>query len=150
MKKNKLIFSVVLPLLFGAVFFGFVSPDAANSDEEGIEFFHGTINEAKAKARQEGKLIFVDAYTTWCGPCRWMAANTFTDPDVGAFFNEHFVNMKLDMERGEGREFGQQYRVMAYPTLLFLDHTGTVKHRAMGAKKSGDFLKLGKSIISEM
>ncbi|HHG84150.1 MAG TPA: DUF255 domain-containing protein, partial [Bacteroidetes bacterium] len=58
---------------------------------QGIKFFHGTFAQAKAKAKKENKLIFMDAYTSWCGPCKWMAANTFTDASVGAYFNQHFV-----------------------------------------------------------
>ena len=116
----------------------------AKSAVQGIDFFHGSFSEAKAKAAKENKLIFIDAYTVWCGPCKWMAANTFTDSAVGEFFNKNFVNMKVDMEKGEGRELARRYRVAAYPTLLFVDSQGAVKHRAMGAKRSGDFIALGK------
>lgn len=126
---------------------GAESPSKAEA--AGIDFFHGTFAQAQAKAAKENKLIFIDAYTVWCGPCKWMAANTFTDPTVGEFFNKYFVNLKVDMERGEGRDLARRYRVMAYPTLLFVDSNGAVKHRAMGAKRSGDFIALGKEATTK-
>lgn len=121
----------------------------AKSAVSGIDFFHGTFAEAKAKAKRENKLIFMDAYTTWCGPCKWMAANTFTDSSVGEYFNKNFVNVKMDMERGEGPALQRQFAVRAYPTLLFIDGDGQVKHRDMGAKKAGDFLAVGKKADSK-
>ena len=65
----------------------------------GIEFFHGTWAEAKAKAKAEDKLIFVDAYAEWCGPCKRMSAQTFPDPKAGEFFNPNFICLKIDMEK---------------------------------------------------
>ena len=56
---------------------------------QGIEFYHGTWEEAILKAKAEDKIIFVDAFTTWCGPCKRMAASTFPDPAVGVLFNQH-------------------------------------------------------------
>jgi thiol:disulfide interchange protein len=113
---------------------------------QGIEFFHGTWAEALAKSRAEGKPIFVDAYTDWCGPCKWMSANIFTKPEVGAYFNSNFINVKLDMEKGEGPTFARNYKVMAYPTLLFMDSVGNVKLRQQGAPQTADVLiGLGKT-----
>lgn len=151
MKNKQVAFYSLIPILFLAAFVGFVNkPQTAESaptvyeEGAGIEFFHGTFADAKAKAKSEGKLIFVDAYTTWCGPCRAMASQTFPNPKVGEYFNANFVNVKMDMEAGEGPSFGQQYQVMAYPTLLFLDYTGAVKVKAIGAKGPDDLINVGK------
>lgn len=62
---------------------------------QGIEFFHGTYEEALQKARAEGKQIFVDVYTSWCGPCKMMAKNVFTRQEVGDYYNNKFVCLKL-------------------------------------------------------
>ena len=110
----------------------------------GIDFFKGTFDEAKEKANEEGRLVFVDAYTTWCGPCKRMSSNVFTKDEVGSFYNEHFVNVKLDMEKGEGKKFQQKYRVTAFPTLLFLNPEGKVVHKVVGGMDVPNFLKLGK------
>jgi thioredoxin-related protein len=115
----------------------------------GIEFFHGTLSEAKQMAGQQGKLIFVDAYTTWCGPCKRMSANVFSQQEVGDFYNESFVNVKLDMEKGEGKEFQRQYQVNAFPTLLFLDPEGKVVQKVVGGMDVANFLQLGKSAASK-
>ncbi|MEY3442865.1 MAG: hypothetical protein RLZZ519_1146 [Bacteroidota bacterium] len=115
----------------------------AQTPATGIDFFHGTFAEAQAKAKRENKLIFMDAYTSWCAPCRFMAANVFTDQSVGEYYNAHFVNIKVDMEKGEGPDLSRRYSVMAYPTLLFIDGNGEVKSRVMGGKPAAEFIALG-------
>lgn len=116
----------------------------AQDSTTGIHFFKGSFDEALAKAAEEDKLIFMDAYTTWCGPCRWMSANTFTDKSVADFFNEHFINVKMDMEKGEGPGLARKYRVRGYPTLLFIDGDGNIAHQKLGAIPAEAFLALGK------
>lgn len=112
-----------------------------------IEFEHSDWNSILAKAGKENKIVFLDAYTTWCGPCKWMAANTFTNEDVAEFFNQNFVNAKIDMEKGEGPELAKRYGVNAYPTLLFVSSNGDLVHLEIGAKDAANFLELGKEII---
>lgn len=110
-----------------------------------IQFHAGSWAEALAKAKTENKLIFLDAYAAWCGPCKMMARQTFTDPGVAQYFNANFVNAKIDMEKGEGPELAQQFGVEAYPTLLFVDGEGTVVHRALGFHNKDQFLELGRA-----
>src|ERR1700741_2052577 len=83
--------------------------------EEGIQFFNGTFKEAQVKAKQENKLIFLDCYATWCGPCKWMASHVFTNDTVANFFNRTFVCVAQDMEKGEGLELAKTYSVKNYP-----------------------------------
>ena len=59
--------------------------------QDGIEFFKGTWEEALAEAKAQDKIIFMDAYAVWCGPCKRMAATVFTDKKVGKFYNENFI-----------------------------------------------------------
>lgn len=113
-----------------------------------INFVSEEWMKAKKQAQAENKIVFVDAYTTWCGPCKWMAKNVFTDPGVGEFFNENFVNLKLDMEKGEGLQFAQEYQVNAYPTLLFLAGDGTLLHKHLGAIPADQFLMVGQDAMS--
>ena len=115
----------------------------AIAQHSGIQFYDGTFNDLKAKAAAEKKIIFIDAFTTWCGPCKWMAKNVFTDLDVANFYNQNFVNAKIDMEKGEGIELAKAYNVQAYPSLLYLDAEGKVVHRTVGAIKGKEFIKLG-------
>ncbi|MFT4533789.1 MAG: thiol-disulfide isomerase/thioredoxin [Saprospiraceae bacterium] len=110
---------------------------------QGIKFEATSFNEAITTAKAENKLIFVDAYTTWCGPCKWMAKNVFTDPQVGDFYNESFVNVKIDMEKGEGPRLAKSWEITGYPTLIFIDKNGMVIHRSMGSRPAEDFVDLG-------
>jgi thiol-disulfide isomerase/thioredoxin len=112
--------------------------------ESGIQFFHGSYAELKAKAAADQKPIFMDAYTSWCGPCKWIAKTVFTSEAVGKFFNERFVCAKVDMEKGEGIELAKQFEVNAYPTLLFINADGKVIHRALGALDADNFIELGR------
>jgi len=113
---------------------------------QGIEFFHGTWEEAKVKAQQEEKIIFVDAYASWCGPCKRMAKNVFTDKSVGDFYNQAYISLKLDMEKAEARDFRNEYSVTAYPTLFYLNEKGELLKRVVGGKSVDQFLGIGKEI----
>lgn len=117
--------------------------------EDGIHFFKGTMAEAQELAAKEHKIIFMDAYTSWCGPCKRMARDVFSDAEVGKFFNKHFINIKVDMEKGEGPRLAGKYRVNSYPTLLFLDEKGDVVHAAKGGRPSDQFLGLGKIALGK-
>lgn len=116
---------------------------------QGIEFFHGTWEEALMKAKAEDKIIFVDAFATWCGPCKRMASSTFPDPEVGKLFNQYFLSLKIDMEQGMGLEFRKKFPVNAYPTLFFIDYDEALIQQAVGAKSPADLIALGQSIIGK-
>lgn len=115
--------------------------------QAGMHFSEAPWSEVLREAKASGKLIFMDAYTTWCGPCKKMSRHVFTDERVGSFYNEHFINVKMDMERGEGLELAKRYHVRAYPTLLFLDDKGQVVHRAVGYHDTDEFIALGREAL---
>ncbi|MEM7102110.1 MAG: thioredoxin family protein [Bacteroidota bacterium] len=117
---------------------------------EGIEFFKGTWDEALEMAAEEEKIIFVDAYTTWCGPCKRMDKNIFPLEEVGNFYNTNFVNVKLDMEKGEGLTFRSKYRVNSFPTFLFIDATGKAVLTHIGGLPADRFINLGKNAMSKI
>lgn len=81
---------------------------------EGIEFFKGSFEEAKVQAEKDGKLVFVDCYASWCGPCKKMDKLVFTDSEVGEFFNKNFVSIRMDMEKGKGKALASNWKVR-YP-----------------------------------
>lgn len=117
---------------------------------QGIEFFPGTWEEALAKAAAEDKLIFVDAYASWCGPCKAMSRNVFPQAEVGAFFNSNFINMKFDMEKEESAAFRKKHSVSAYPTLFFINGKNDVVHKSVGGKQVATLIEAGKVAISKM
>lgn len=118
----------------------------SNDEASGIIFFEGTWKEALAKAKAENKLIFLDAYASWCGPCKKMAANVFTDHAVGKVYNEKFINVKMDMEKGEGVQLSQQLDVRSYPSFYFIDGSGAVKKVAIGYHPASEFIQLGNAV----
>lgn len=116
---------------------------------QGIEFYHGSWEDALEKAAQEDKIIFIDAYAEWCGPCKRMARDVFPQEEVGTFFNRHFINMKVDMEKGMGLELRKKYPVSAFPTLFFIDAEGEVVQKAKGAQQVDGLIKLGQTALSK-
>ena len=116
---------------------------------QGMEFFHGTWAEALEEAKKQDRIIFVDAFAVWCGPCKMMAQNVFPDEKVGAFYNRNFINLKLDMEKGEGLEFRKTYPVAAFPTLFYIDAEGKVVQQVRGAQDVNGFLELGKKVMAK-
>jgi thioredoxin-related protein len=101
-----------------------------------------------ARAKKENKMIFLDAYATWCGPCKNMDAETYKDQAVAAYYNANFINVKYDMEKGEGKMLAQRFMVTAYPSLLFVDAAGLLLHKGLGFMESEDFVTLGKDAKS--
>lgn len=106
-------------------------------------------NEALVKAKQENKLIFLDAYATWCQPCKVMEEYIFTDLEVGNFYNKNFINVRLDMEEYPGAELAERYSVSVYPSLLFVNGNGEIIHRGCGSMDSSEFLALGQVALSD-
>jgi thiol-disulfide isomerase/thioredoxin len=131
MKKTTLLF-LLFPLF------------ALAQNNSGIQFQNLSWSQLLAKAKTENKLIFVDAFTTWCGPCKQMSAEVFPAKSVGIFFNANFINAKIDMEKGEGLTIAEKYQVEAYPTYLFVNGDGKIVHKAIGYYEVADFISIGK------
>jgi thiol:disulfide interchange protein len=113
----------------------------------GISFKNKSFEQAKAEAKKAGKLIFIDAYTDWCGPCKRMAATSFKDAKVGELYNKSFVNLKIDMEKGEGPNIARKYGVNAYPTLLIVDGNGKLVKQVVGMKSSAQLIAFANSVL---
>lgn len=124
--------------IFSALFIG------ALAFAQGIKFEDTNFSTILAKAKKENKLVFIDAYASWCGPCKLMVKNVFPQKAVGDYYNSHFVNAKIDMEKGEGVELAKKYNVKAFPTYLFVDGNGEVVHRTLGYVEENDFIQFAK------
>nr|WP_314498042.1 thioredoxin family protein [uncultured Chryseobacterium sp.] len=111
---------------------------------QGIKFEEGNFKSLLAKAKKENKLIFVDAYAVWCGPCKLMVKNIFPLKNVGDHYNAHFINAKIDMEKGEGIDLAKKYNVKAFPTYLFINGDGEEVHRTLGYVEEKDFIQFAK------
>jgi thiol-disulfide isomerase/thioredoxin len=113
--------------------------------QEGIRFNNGSFADLKAKAAAEKKLIFIDCYTSWCAPCKWMDQNVFPLPEVAEKYNNTFINARFDMEKGEGPELRKQYNVSSFPTYLFIDATGKLVYRSGSRMTAAEFLTVGEN-----
>ncbi|WP_080779961.1 thioredoxin fold domain-containing protein [Chryseobacterium phocaeense] len=124
--------------IFSSVFIGILA------FAQGIKFEDSNFSAVLAKAKKENKLVFVDAYASWCGPCKLMVKNIFPLQSVGDFYNSHFVNAKIDMEKGEGIGLAKKYNVKVFPTYLFINGDGEEVHRTLGYVEEKDFIQFAK------
>ena len=112
--------------------------------QQGIQFQKNTFAQMLEQAKKENKLVFIDAMAVWCGPCKLMDKNVFTQKSVGDYFNTNFINGKFDMEKGEGVALAARYGVRSYPTFLFINGDGQLISQNMGYMPESTFLELGK------
>ena len=113
-------------------------------ENKGVIWETGSFNDVLAKAQKSKskKLIFIDCYTSWCGPCKKMANDVFPTEVAGKYFNANFINAKFDMEKGEGVELMKRYKVAAFPTFLILDANGNEVGRVVGSGELNEFIAL--------
>lgn len=116
--------------------------------QEAIQFQELPFKELVAKAKKDNKIVFIDAYASWCGPCKMMERNVFTKKSVGDYYNSNFVSARFDMEKGEGREIAAKYGVRSYPTYLFLNGDGELVSQNSGYMEEGMFLTMAQDINS--
>ncbi len=107
-----------------------------------VQFFEGSWNEVLQEAKKQNKPIFVDFYTSWCGPCKLMTKTTFANIQVGDYLNSNYIAYKIDCEKGEGIQIAEKFEIFSYPTLCFFDKNGKLQSKEIGYKNADDFLSL--------
>lgn len=118
------------------------------AEDYAIQFTTDTWDNIVKKAKAENKLIFIDFYTQWCGPCYNMAISVFTQPNVGQFYNKHFVCVKIDAEEEAGSALAKKYKVRSYPTYAFVDPTSEeLVHISSSRQTDQEFIYTGKSAL---
>ena len=100
-----------------------------------------TLEQASAKAKAENKLIFLDAYTQWCGPCKMMARTVFPQEAVGNALNPRFVSIKIDMESAYGAPLAKKLQITAYPTFVIFNADAQEIGRFLGGSNAEEFIK---------
>ncbi len=120
---------------------------ALKVNAQGMKFFEGTWEEVLAKSKSDNKPVFVDAYTKWCGPCKRLQNTVFPTREAGDFYNQNFINFKIDMETQAGIEFGVKYPVSAYPTLFYINQKGEIVHSHVGSADVQRLIDIGKKAL---
>jgi len=131
------------------LFLFFVVPTFIYAQEKGVHFEHNlSWTEIKAKAKVENKFIFIDLFTTWCGPCRYMSSTIFPTEEAGNFMNDKFVCVKVQLDTTDndnaqvkswykdGHDLAQMFNIRAYPTYLVFDADGNAVHRFVGSTQT--------------
>lgn len=131
-------------------------------ERNGIKFEKRlTWTEIKKRARLEKKFIFIDCYTTWCGPCKLMDKEVYPKKSVGDYMNAHFISVKVQMDTSaldkddvrkwyaDANKIAVDYDIKSYPSYLFFSHEGKLVHRAVGAIRDTDFIKVASNTFDE-
>ncbi len=148
--RNKLMILSV-GILIALVMVSFTTKEVKSKSDQteggGMIFTEGTFAEICAKAKKTKKNIFFDAYASWCGPCKLLKRDVFTTKTAGDFFNKNFINVAMDMEKGEGAALAPAFQISAYPTLLILNHKGEIIGRTMGYKSAEKLIEFAKPFV---
>jgi thioredoxin-related protein len=128
---------------------------------QGINFEQSlSWQQVKEKAKAENKYIFVDCFTTWCGPCKMMDRDVYPRQNVGSFMNEHFISVKIQMDTvksdsetikkrySEANDMKNKYNITAYPSYLYFSPEGRLLHKFIGLLRDSDFIKLGSNALN--
>ncbi|RFM32793.1 thioredoxin domain-containing protein [Chitinophaga silvisoli] len=135
-RKSALLLIVLLILSFSQL------------EAQGIQFASSDLATAINMAKQQNKLLFIDMYTDWCGPCKMMEKEIFPLEKVGQLYNENFICCRINAEKTVGPDLVKKYEVEGYPTFLFITPEGDLIAKGIGYKESPDpFIELGRSAI---
>lgn len=132
---RKKIFVFLVALLGLAIQMNAQTTEGMKFCKEGTKFA-----EAVAQAKAEKKMVFLDCYTSWCGPCKMMARDIFPQKKVSDFMNPKFICIKIDMEKGEGPSLTQKFQVSAFPTFIIFNSDAQEIGRFLGGSDADGFI----------
>ena len=151
---TKAFFRRILPL-FLLLFPGLLLNSTVSAQETGVHFEHGlSWTQVQAKAKAENKYIFMDCFTTWCGPCRYMRTTIFPQAEMGSYFNDKFVSIEVQLDTtskdneqvknwyADAHAIKDHYSINAFPTYLIFAPDGRPLHRIVGAADAKVFINL--------
>lgn len=145
---------LLLPVFFLAIYFKAVPANTPVSASKAVAadkiiFVENDWNAAVKKASAQKKYIFVDCYATWCGPCKMLKLQTFSNKKVADFFNKNFVNVSIDMEKGQGPQLAELWKIQAYPTLIIFDENAKPVLGTMGFMKADDLMRFAEQALAK-
>ncbi len=114
---------------------------AASAQSQGLQFLNvKSFNSALEYAQSQDKILMVDVYTTWCGPCQHLSNSVFPSAEL-TDLNEVMVSYKIDAEKGEGVSFAKKWKVASYPTMLFFYEGQLIGTMVGGAYDAEHFME---------
>lgn len=129
----------------------------------GIKFVTSlTWEQLKEKALKENKYLFLDCFATWCGPCKAMDRDIYSNVNVGLFMNDRFISVKLQADSfhngnksvldwyADCHSILENYNVTTFPTYLFFSPDGHIVHRGFGYLSVDKFIELGKAAVDTL
>ena len=119
---------------------------AANAQ---VRFTDKNLDAVREEATQQNKLVFIDLYATWCGPCKNMERNVFSQPEVGDFMAQHFIAAKYDIDKPTGSALAKKYGIRSIPTFLIFDTEGTLLGQTTGGMPADDFIRAVEEILKK-
>lgn len=114
---------------------------AAGSASAQVRFEECSLDELRRMAVSSSKLVFIDLYADWCGPCKQMDREVFARKNVGDYMAKHYVCIRLDIEKEPGRTLARRYAVESIPTFLIFDTDGRLLVRSAGSRTATRFLR---------
>ena len=141
---------ILLAVGLGAMVSTLLAQSEETTEAEGVQFIMEDWNAAVAQAQEDGKFLMLDAYTEWCYWCKVQDKNTFANPEMAAYIEEHFVPLKVDMEKGIGIDLSAKFRVRSYPTLLFFNQHGQYVSSISGYIEDLDLFKAALDEVMEI
>ena len=137
--------------------------ESAQAQDKGIKFEYNIHWQAVLdKAKAENKYIFIDCFTTWCGPCKYMNNEIFPKAEVGEIYNEKYINIKLQFDttsndkeetmfqRQDADFINRKYKIESYPTYLFFNPEGQLVHRDGGGCDEKEFISKGMNALDTL
>lgn len=112
-----------------------------------VQFAEGNLKAAFERSKEEQKPVCLLCYASWCSHCANMRETVFNKPDVANFYNQHFICVEQDMEKGEGVELHSKFAIKSYPTIIFLDKNQTAIYRIEGEFSTWNFIQEGKNAL---
>lgn len=119
------------------------------SSTKGIKFSTSLFEQTLAIAQEEDKIVFVDFWASWCGPCKVMDAEVLSDPEVIDFFNKNFISIKIDAESEDAILPKINYDVRSLPTYVWVLPNGEMIHKYKGQTTLDNFMKQAKIALSK-
>ncbi len=130
------------------VLFLFIISSQVVFAQQSVRFTEGSLADAIQQSKTANKPVFYFCYASWCPHCKKMRESLFTDSSVAEFYNQHFICVMQDMEKGEGIEQHRHFDIKSYPTYIFMDSSGTVLYRLTGEFKASSFIAEGKNALT--